>query len=124
MKPFEEKTFNQKVGKKIKYRRIQLGYTQKKVGKNLNVTLQQVQKYEKGTNGCSGFKILQLAKMFKVNVLYFYEDRPDYTIVTHEEILQDKNLNLSPKHHLDKQWVLKKEEKEEPLILTKEMEVK
>jgi transcriptional regulator with XRE-family HTH domain len=118
MKQVEETTFNQRVGKKIKHRRIQLGYTQKNVGNYLNVTLQQVQKYEKGTNGTSGFKIKQLAEMFKVNVLYFFEDRPDYTIVTHEEISQDKNLNLSPKH-----WKEKKKE-QDILVLTKEMEVK
>ena len=46
---------------------------------------------------------------------------PNFTTVTHEEILQDKNLNLSPSH-----WIEKKNDRslEEPLVLTKEMEIK
>ena len=127
MIPIKEEEHNLRIGKAIREFRLNYknpdkpktkGMTQTELANRISVTFQQVQKYEKGTNGTSGFKIKQLAEMFKVNVLYFFEDRPDYTIVTHEEILQDKNLNLSPKH-----WIEKKKE-EEPLVLTKEMEVK
>jgi transcriptional regulator with XRE-family HTH domain len=48
--------------------------TQTKVAKAINVTFQQIQKYEKGTNGVSSSRLLQLSNFLKVPVTYFYED--------------------------------------------------
>ena len=47
-----EDNFNKHLGNKLKLRRLALGLTQTKVAKAINVTFQQIQKYEKGTNGC------------------------------------------------------------------------
>ncbi|MEL0177609.1 MAG: helix-turn-helix transcriptional regulator, partial [Pelagibacteraceae bacterium] len=44
---------NQHLGKKLRLRRTSLGLTQTQVAKAINVTFQQIQKYEKGTNGVS-----------------------------------------------------------------------
>ena len=38
------------VGSRVRMRRILLGMSQEKLGEALNLTFQQVQKYEKGTN--------------------------------------------------------------------------
>ena len=48
-----EDNFNKHLGNKLKLRRLALGLTQTKVAKAINVTFQQIQKYEKGTNGVS-----------------------------------------------------------------------
>ena len=48
-----EDNFNKHLGSKLKLRRLALGLTQTKVAKAINVTFQQIQKYEKGTNGVS-----------------------------------------------------------------------
>ena len=40
---------NQHLGKKLRLRRTSLGLTQTQVAKAINVTFQQIQKYEKGT---------------------------------------------------------------------------
>lgn len=69
----EEKQFNIAVGRKIKSRRRELFLSQTEVANKLGVTFQQVQKYEKGTNGCSAKKINDLGKALKVNVLYFFD---------------------------------------------------
>ena len=45
-----EKNFNTHLGKKLRMRRLSLGLTQTKVANAINVTFQQIQKYEKGTN--------------------------------------------------------------------------
>ena len=55
-----------------------LGLTQTKVAQAINVTFQQIQKYEKGTNGISSLRIMQLANFLKVPVVYFFEDFPGY----------------------------------------------
>ena len=69
-----EENFNKHLGSRLKLRRLALGLTQTKVAKAINVTFQQIQKYEKGTNGISSLRIMQLANFLKVPVVYFFED--------------------------------------------------
>ena len=73
-----EVNFNRHLGSKLRMRRLSLGLTQTKVAQAINVTFQQIQKYEKGTNGISSLRIMQLANFLKVQVLYFFEDYPSY----------------------------------------------
>ena len=53
-----EENFNIHLGKKLRMRRLSLGLTQTKVADAINVTFQQIQKYEKGTNGVSSSRLL------------------------------------------------------------------
>ena len=73
-----EENFNKHLGNKLKMRRLALGLTQTKVAKAINVTFQQIQKYEKGTNGVSSIRLLQLSNYLKVPINYFYEDYSEY----------------------------------------------
>ena len=75
-----EDNFNKHLGNKLKLRRLALGLTQTKVAKAINVTFQQIQKYEKGTNGVSSIRLLQLANYLKVPINYFYEDFSEYLL--------------------------------------------
>ena len=69
-----DKDFNIHLGKKLRMRRLSLGLTQTKVAKAINVTFQQIQKYEKGTNGVSSSRLMQLSSFLKVPITYFFED--------------------------------------------------
>ena len=73
-----EENFNKHLGSKLKLRRLSLGLTQTKVAKAINVTFQQIQKYEKGTNGVSSIRLLQLSNYLKVPINYFFEDFSEY----------------------------------------------
>ena len=73
-----EGNFNRHLGSKLRMRRLALGLTQTKVANAINVTFQQIQKYEKGTNGISSLRLMQLANFLKIPVLYFFEDYPGY----------------------------------------------
>ena len=73
-----ETNFNRHLGTKLRMRRLALGLTQTKVAQAINVTFQQIQKYEKGTNGISSLRIMQLANFLKVPIVYFFEDFPAY----------------------------------------------
>ena len=73
-----EVNFNKHLGNKLKLRRLALGLTQTKVAKAINVTFQQIQKYEKGTNGVSSIRLLQLSNYLKVPINYFFEDFSEY----------------------------------------------
>ena len=89
-----ESNFNRHLGSKLRMRRLALGLTQTKVAQAINVTFQQIQKYEKGTNGISSLRIMQLANFLKVPVVYFYEGFSSYEgeDVGNERI---ENLNYS-----------------------------
>ena len=91
---FMESNFNRHLGTKLRTRRLALGLTQTKVAQAINVTFQQIQKYEKGTNGISSLRIMQLANFLKVPVVYFYEDFSSYEGETfaNEKV---ENLNYS-----------------------------
>ena len=89
-----ESNFNSHLGSKLRMRRLALGLTQTKVAQAINVTFQQIQKYEKGTNDISSLRIMQLANFLKVPVVYFYEGFASYEgeNVGNERI---ENLNYS-----------------------------
>jgi transcriptional regulator with XRE-family HTH domain len=72
-----DENFNIHLGKKLRMRRLSLGLTQTKVANAINVTFQQIQKYEKGTNGVSSSRLMQLSNFLKVPITYFYEDYAD-----------------------------------------------
>ena len=85
---------NQHLGKKLRLRRTSLGLTQTQVAKAINVTFQQIQKYEKGTNGVSSARLLQLSSFLKVPIKYFFEDYQDFSS-TNESNLASKDVNYS-----------------------------
>ena len=70
--------FNKHLGEMLKKRRLALGLTQTKVAKAISVTFQQIQKYEKGINGVSSVRLLQLASYLKVPINYFFDNYSEY----------------------------------------------
>ena len=87
--------FNEHLGSKLKLRRLALGLTQTKVAKAINVTFQQIQKYEKGTNGVSSIRLLQLSNYLKVPINYFFEDFSDYLINIEKSKESPVNVNYT-----------------------------
>ena len=91
-----ESNFNRHLGSKLRMRRLALGLTQTKVAHAINVTFQQIQKYEKGTNGISSLRIMQLANFLNVPVVYFFEDYPAYNSASVDiDKVESLDLNYS-----------------------------
>ena len=88
-----EDNFNIHLGKKLRMRRLSLGLTQTKVAQAINVTFQQIQKYEKGTNGVSSIRLLQLSNYLKVPINYFFEDFSEYAI--NSERIKERHLTVN-----------------------------
>lgn len=65
------------IGSRIRSRRMQLGKSQEWLAEKLGLTFQQVQKYEKGTNGVRGSRMQQIANALEVPPAYFFKDAPD-----------------------------------------------
>lgn len=65
------------VGGRVRMRRILIGLSQEKLGEQLGLTFQQVQKYEKGSNRISASRLWQMSKILGVPVAFFFEDIPE-----------------------------------------------
>lgn len=60
------------VGLGLRIRRRQLGLTQEKLAAAVDLTFQQVQKYERGTNRVSALRPWELGRALKVGVGYLF----------------------------------------------------
>ena len=89
-----EENFNNHLGKKLRMRRLSLGLTQTKVAQAINVTFQQIQKYEKGTNGVSSNRLMQLSQFLNVPITYFFEDFKEFKDIDSSQEVND-DLNYS-----------------------------
>ena len=67
------------VGKRVRLRRTLLGMSQEQLGVTLNLTSQQVQKYESGTNRISASRLWDLSQILDVSIGYFFEDMSSQT---------------------------------------------
>ena len=64
------------VGSRVRLRRTMLGLSQEKLGAAINLTFQQVQKYERGTNRIGSSRLFEMSKVLGVPVSFFFDDMP------------------------------------------------
>ena len=129
MIPIKEEEHNLRIGKAIREFRLNyknpdkpktVGMTQTVLANRIFVTFQQVQKYEKGTNGTSSYRLLQISEALGVRVsdifvkayhdipeilTYFEDKKHKYTEVSIQEIANDPKMRLDAKY-----WIEKKNE--------------
>lgn len=61
------------VGSRIRLRRTILGLSQEKLGDQLGITFQQVQKYENGANRVGSSRLYRISKILNVPIGFFFE---------------------------------------------------
>lgn len=61
---------------------MMIGMSQEKLGENLGITFQQVQKYEKGTNRVGASRLQHIAGVLGVPVAFFFDGAPALNPVT------------------------------------------
>ncbi len=61
------------VGKRMRMRRTLLGLSQAEVGESLNLTFQQIQKYEQGANRIGSSRLYDLSQILNIPITYFFE---------------------------------------------------
>jgi transcriptional regulator with XRE-family HTH domain len=67
----DEIIFTKIVGLQLKKIRLMRGYTQTRVAKAINITFQQIQKYERGNNEVKSINLKKLSEYFDVSFDYF-----------------------------------------------------
>jgi transcriptional regulator with XRE-family HTH domain len=65
------------VGARVRLQRQVLGMSQGTLAGALNITFQQVQKYEKGTNRIGASRLQEIARILGVPVSFFFRDGDD-----------------------------------------------
>ncbi len=67
------KALDQKIGLRIRTRRLEIGMSQERLAELLGVTFQQVQKYEKGVNRTAASRLYDISKALDMPVALFFE---------------------------------------------------
>lgn len=62
------------VGNRVRELRIRAGITQQTLAKEIGVSFQQVQKYEKGANRMGASRLVQVAGILKIPVATLFQD--------------------------------------------------
>ena len=62
------------VGSRVRLRRMMKGMSQDRLGEELGLTFQQVQKYEKGVNRIGASRLFDISRILEVPVQFFYDD--------------------------------------------------
>lgn len=65
------------VGSRVRLRRTLLGLSQEKLGNAVDLTFQQIQKYERGANRIGSSRLFQFSKVLQVPVSFFFDDMPE-----------------------------------------------
>lgn len=82
------------VGARLRSRRKQLKMSQERLGKEIGVSFQQVQKYENGTNRIGAGRLAEISKVLDVPVAHFFtngsaESSPEGTQTDAQEVLNE-----------------------------------
>lgn len=65
------------VGSRVRLRRMLIGMSQEKLGEKLDLTFQQIQKYEKGANRIGSSRLYKISQILEVPVQFFFDDLPE-----------------------------------------------
>jgi transcriptional regulator with XRE-family HTH domain len=84
------------VGQRIRWRRRELKLTQERLGELLELTFQQVQKYEKGVNRVSAGRLFEIAGVLNVPINYFFEGAEEFLEAEQSEFAEDDDEPHAP----------------------------
>lgn len=77
------------VGSRLREQRTILGFSQQRLGDALELTFQQIQKYESGANRVAASRLYQFSRVLGVSVSYFFEGLSQSDIPTNWSHVQN-----------------------------------
>lgn len=78
------------IGRKVRERRVALGWSQSDLAERLGISFQQVQKYESGANRISGSRIWDIANVLQTPVSTFFEGLDGVTAPSESESSEEE----------------------------------
>ena len=95
------------IGDKIYFLRLAQGLSRQQLSRIVDVTHQQLQKYEKGTNRISVGRLVLIAKALSQEISYFYEglgtDMKEIVITQHQRMCIEVSRNFMKIENSDHQ---------------------
>ncbi len=103
------KKIDRHVGQQLRKARILRDMSQEDLATAINLTFQQVQKYERGMNRLSASRMYQISKILRVKPAYFFEGLPEgeyeeIALITIEHMNLIKHYEAAPEN-LRKEFV-------------------
>ena len=86
------------VGRRLRLKRTIQGMSQDALGKQIGVTFQQIQKYERGINRMGASRLYDFAKALGVPVSYFFDGFADYAADSAEALMAAENAPPAFEH--------------------------
>ena len=80
------------VGTRVRLRRQVMKMSQEKLGDQLGVTFQQVQKYERGANRVGASRLWKMSQVLEVPVGFFYDGLEQVGVIT--EFAEDDQMPI------------------------------
>lgn len=97
------------VGARLRLRRTLLGISQEKLGEAVNLTFQQIQKYERGANRVGASRIYEFSRVLDVPVSYFFDDMNEVTKATRGRRISPKGLTDNDQAELESDPLARRE---------------
>ena len=80
------------VGQRVRFKRKVLGLTQTDLAEKVDITFQQIQKYEKGENRVSASMLYQIAQSLNTSVSFFFEGYAENS--ENETVIRDDKVSI------------------------------
>jgi len=94
-----DEIFDKIIGLQIRKIRLMRGKSQMRLANALNVTFQQVQKYEKGRNACSHKSLIKICEYLDIDLNYFTKPLNDLNLTFNKKrginVYQFKNGHMA-----------------------------
>lgn len=90
----ETQAIDKMVGERIGKLRITSGLSRQQLGGKIDVTHQQLAKYEKGTNRVSPGRLVAIAQALKKPISYFFDEREYTPLSSHERMCIEVSRNF------------------------------
>ncbi len=74
--PCKPNSVDTHVGSRVRLRRTLLGMSQEKLADAVELTFQQIQKYERGINRIGASRLYQFSRILDVPISFFFESMP------------------------------------------------
>ena len=91
------------VGKRLRWRRREMNYSQEKLGELLGLTFQQIQKYEKGVNRVSAGRLYEIARILDTSIAYFFQGADEVEHLTELSFAEGKADDGKPAGIVDQE---------------------
>jgi transcriptional regulator with XRE-family HTH domain len=82
------------VGSRVRMRRMLVSMSQEKLGEQLGLTFQQVQKYEKGANRIGASRLFQISQILTVPVDFFFDGLQPEDVPGHPGFADSNNSHF------------------------------